>query len=99
VVVERTVVLLPGGMFGPYAPLLFFPMFAAQRRGAQTRAVDWSDIDAIRTLDAEAAVEEVIAQAKPALDGLTPEATLVVGKSLGSMAAPRSPPAPLRPSG
>jgi len=88
VIVERTVVLLPGGMFGPYAPLLFFPMFAAQRRGAQTRAVDWFDMVRIRTLDAEAAVDEIIAQVKPALDGLAPEATLVVGKSLGSMAAP-----------
>ena len=87
-VIERTVVLLPGGMFGPYAPLLFFPMFAAQRRGAQTKAVDWSDLATIRTLDPEAVVDEVITQVKPVLDGLVPEATLVVGKSLGSMAAP-----------
>ena len=75
---ERSAVVLPGRMFGPYSPLLFYPTLALQARDVPVRAVHWPESPGT---DAG----WVRAQVEPLLDEVG--ATLIVGKSLGSFAA------------
>jgi hypothetical protein len=80
----RAVVLAPGGNYGPDGPLLMFAAVAAQRRGATLRPVTWDleagDVDAMVTSRVSAAVAE--------LQEAGAAAPVIVGKSLGSAAAP-----------
>ncbi|MFB9237212.1 alpha/beta hydrolase [Plantactinospora siamensis] len=39
--VERNAIVLPGGRYGPYAPLLTYAATAAERRGAHIHPVTW----------------------------------------------------------
>jgi len=80
----RTVVILPGRTFGAYVPQLFFPMFAAMRRGAEPVAVTWpAEVDGVPPARFSS---WVAAQVSPVLRGCDPTTTLVIGKSLGSYA-------------
>jgi len=81
------VVVIPGRNFGPYVPQLFFPMFAAVRRGATAVAVEWSDPGQAEALDGDALVGWVDRQVGPILRGREPRATLLVAKSLGTLAS------------
>jgi hypothetical protein len=78
----RCVVLLPGVRYFSQAPLLWFAREAAQARG-------WSVVEVDERAPAD---EEPFAwmreQAQRALDATDAELTVVVGKSLGSVAAP-----------
>jgi len=78
------VLVLPGRFFGPAAPVTWYPSVVAQRRGAEVHRVEWPDGAPIST--APGVVEWVAAVAEPALDELA-EPGLVIGKSLGSLAA------------
>ena len=70
-------VILPGRMFGPFSPLLFYPLLALQARDVPVRAVHWPE-------PVETGAAWVRAQVEPILDEVG--ATLIVGKSLGSYA-------------
>jgi hypothetical protein len=83
----RTVVVLPGRTFGPFVPQLFFPMFAAMRRGAEPVAVEWRDLDTLAELAPDRYASWVRPQVEPVLSNLDPASTIVIGKSLGSYAA------------
>ena len=83
----RTVVVLPGRNYGPYVPQVFFPMFAALRRGADPQIVNWRDLELLDGLDLSAIPAWVAGQIEPGLRGLDPRSTVVIGKSLGSHAA------------
>lgn len=85
---QRTVIVLPGRNYGAYVPQLFFPMTAAQRRGARVHAVAWQGIDALDKLALDEIAGWVAAQVGPVLAECDPASTLVIGKSLGSYAAP-----------
>jgi hypothetical protein len=78
----RCVVLLPGVRYFSQAPLLWFAREAAQARG-------WSVVEVEERAPAD---QEPFAwmreQAQRALDASDAELTVVVGKSLGSVAAP-----------
>jgi hypothetical protein len=80
----RAVVLAPGGNYGPDGPLLMFAAVATQRRGASPHPVTWdleaSDVDAMVCSRVSAAVVE--------LQEAGTAAPVIVGKSLGSAAAP-----------
>jgi pimeloyl-ACP methyl ester carboxylesterase len=78
----RCVVLLPGVRYFSQAPLLWFAREAAQARG-------WSvvEVDERAPGDQEP-FEWMRGQARRALDATDAELTVVVGKSLGSAAAP-----------
>jgi hypothetical protein len=80
----RAVLLAPGGNYGPDGPLLMFGGAAAEQRGASLRAVTWDldadDVDAMVTARVSAAVAELEAAGTPA--------PVIIGKSLGSSAAP-----------
>ena len=78
----RCVVLLPGVRYFSQAPLLWFAREAAQARG-------WSvvEVDERAPSDQEP-FEWMHEQARRALEAADAELTVVVGKSLGSAAAP-----------
>src|SRR5262245_37369984 len=83
---DRTAVVIPGRMYGPHAPLLFYAASAAQARGAKARSLHWtppSDVDSTR------AGEWVRGQVAPVLDEVTATGAppLVIAKSLGTYAA------------
>lgn len=85
---QRTVVILPGRSYGAYVPQLFFPMLAAQRRGAEVRALEWERLEELDTIKLDKIARWVSAQVKPVLQKCDPASTVVIGKSLGSYAAP-----------
>jgi hypothetical protein len=77
----RCAVLLPGARYPSQAPLLWFAREAAQARG-------WSVIEIDeRAPDDEDQFEWMRGQAKRGLAATRAELTVVVGKSLGSVAA------------
>ncbi|HXZ73212.1 MAG TPA: hypothetical protein VEH31_20375 [Streptosporangiaceae bacterium] len=86
--VGRSAVLAPGGNYGADGPLLMYARFAVERRGGATRPVSWdlrpgAGISQQRgqvACQVVAAVEEIAAA--------TGTAPVVIGKSLGSLAAP-----------
>jgi pimeloyl-ACP methyl ester carboxylesterase len=84
----RSAIVAPGGGYGPDGPLLMYARLAVQGRGGQVRPIVWelsrgSDFSQQRLRVAsqvESAVEEMTAA--------TGAAPVVIGKSLGSLAAP-----------
>jgi hypothetical protein len=78
---DRCAVILSGARYSSQAPLLWFAREAAQARG-------WSvvELDA-RAPDHEDQFEWMRGQAERALTATSAELTVVVGKSLGSVAA------------
>jgi hypothetical protein len=84
----RSAVLAPGANYGADGPLLMYAGLAVQRRGGRTRPIAWdlprtSDISQLRgrvASQVESAIDEMMAAA-----GTAP---VVIGKSLGSLAAP-----------
>jgi hypothetical protein len=81
-------VLAPGANNNTDVPLLTYARLAAERRGASVRVVSW-DIAQGRGFDRHR--EMVAAKVAAAVDELTSAtgaAPLVIGKSLGSLAAP-----------
>ncbi len=85
---SRRALVVPGGQYGPYAPLLMFAADAAERRGAVVDHVEWSNRGAALELS-EAELEAwVIGQVSPQLPlGVAGSGLLFVGKSLGTHAA------------
>jgi hypothetical protein len=82
----RTVLVVPGRMYGPYAPLLFYAAWAAEVRGAKVRSLHWTPPS---NLDPGGTAEWVHGQVGPVLDEVTETGgpPLVIGKSLGSYVA------------
>ena len=83
----RSAVLAPGGGYGPDKPLLMFARYAVERRGGQAHAVTWQ----LPKDDDGQLHERVAAQVAAVVDEVTAatgSAPVVIGKSLGSMAAP-----------
>jgi len=84
----RSAVLAPGGNYGTDGPLLMYARLAVERRGGRAHPVAWelpedSDFSELR--------QRVAFQAGAAVDAMTAAtgaAPVVVGKSLGSLAAP-----------
>jgi hypothetical protein len=78
---ERCAVLLPGVRYFSQAPLLWFAREAAQARGWSVVEVDE------RAPDGQDPFEWMLGQAERALAATSAELTVVIGKSLGSVAA------------
>jgi pimeloyl-ACP methyl ester carboxylesterase len=88
---ERTAVVVPGGRYGPYIPLLWYAADAARARGARVRSLKWTppaDLFAGRQPGPKAPAW-VHGQVGPVLDEVTEAGgpPLVIGKSLGTYAA------------
>jgi hypothetical protein len=84
---DRGAVLIPGFLFGPYQPLLFYGFLAAQARGAKVEPIDWNPVESLG-VDAPPAVRHawVRDQVAPVLDRLA-DRPVLIGKSLGTYAA------------
>jgi hypothetical protein len=85
---DRSAVILPGRLLGPYQPLLLYGAMAATARGAKAKFVDWQpspSIDPSVTTSSErqAYVLEQVAEVLDQLAG----PPLLIGKSLGTYAA------------
>ena len=78
---DRCAVLLPGVRYFSQAPLLWFAREAAQARGWSVVEVDE------RAPDGEDPFEWMLGQTERALAATSAELTVVIGKSLGSVAA------------
>jgi hypothetical protein len=85
----RRAVVLPGRMYGPHAPLLFYAGEALQARGAAVEVVDWRPPAAWDPPNEPTSTERhawVLGEAGPVLDRQAGK-PLLVGKSLGSFGA------------
>jgi hypothetical protein len=82
----RTAVVVPGRLFGPYSPLLFYAAWAAQVRGAKVRSLHWTPPGELAD---DARAGWVHGQLRPVLDEVTETGgpPLVIGKSLATYAA------------
>jgi pimeloyl-ACP methyl ester carboxylesterase len=84
----RSAVVAPGGGYGADGPLLMFARLAVQGRGGQVRSVAW---DLPKDSDFSGERLAVASQVESAVDKVTAAtgaAPVVIGKSLGSLAAP-----------
>jgi hypothetical protein len=81
----RSAILAPGGNYGADGPLLMYARLAVQRRGGNVHPIAWEfsegrDFRQQVASQVESAVDEVVVA--------TGAAPVVIGKSLGSLAAP-----------
>lgn len=84
----RSAVLAPGGNYGPDGPLLMYAGLAVRRRDGRIRTIAW---DLPGTSDLGQLRGRVAAQVAAAIDEMTAAtgaAPVIIGKSLGSLAAP-----------
>jgi hypothetical protein len=80
---SRTVIVLPGGQYGPASPLPMYAADAAERRGADVVRVWWNEPDRPLTLTEPERGSWVLPQATKAVESVTGD-VLLIGKSLGS---------------
>jgi len=89
---RRVAVVLPGRTYGPHAPLPRYATDAAEARGARPHPVCWAPPENAPELTTDELGAWACAEAAPVLDGVAARfpagGTLVIGKSLGSYAAP-----------
>jgi hypothetical protein len=87
----RAALVIPGGMYGPHAPLLMYASEAARLRAASVHPLMWGRPHEPRRLDPLARGPWVLTDVVPALDRLAEErpgaAPLLIGKSLGTYAS------------
>lgn len=84
----RSAIVAPGGGYGPDGPLLMYARLAVERRGGLVHPVVW---ELPRGSDFSRQRLRVASQVGSAVDELTAAAgaaPVVIGKSLGSLAAP-----------
>jgi len=87
--IDRAAVLAPGGSYSTDGPLLMYAGLAVERRGGYARRIVWApplpgwsaETPALVAAQVAAAIDETVAAT-----GVT--APVVIGKSLGSLAAP-----------
>lgn len=79
----RAAILAPGGNYSADGPLLMFGGAAAEERGASVTPLSWGPLDDLDDGKVHARVEAIVTKA---VDGLGPD-TVIMGKSLGSVAA------------
>ncbi|MGO8959275.1 MAG: hypothetical protein ACLQFR_18190 [Streptosporangiaceae bacterium] len=84
---DRSAILAPGGNNNAEVPLLTYAKLAAERRGALVRVISW---DLSRGQGISQHREMVTSKIAAAVEELTAAGArpLVIGKSLGSLAAP-----------
>ncbi len=84
----RPAVLAPGGNYGADGPLLMFARLAVQRRGGVTRSIVWAPLSEDSSEGQQRAmVASLVASAIDEIAAATGTAPVVIGKSLGSLAA------------
>jgi hypothetical protein len=85
----RAAVLAPGGGYSTDGPLLMYAGLAVERRGGYTRRIVWVLPESERLADSRAwVVAQVAAAVEETVAASGGPAPVVIGKSLGSLAAP-----------
>jgi predicted alpha/beta-hydrolase family hydrolase len=87
-VTSRSAILAPGGNNSVDVPVLMFARLAVQRRGGHAHPIMWEFAEG---RDIASHRQRVVSQVESAVDELTAAtgtAPVIVGKSLGSLAAP-----------
>jgi hypothetical protein len=84
----RSAVVAPGGNNNADVPLLMYAALAARRRGASVRVITWKLAEGQGIGEQREMVASMVAEAVDELASGTGAAPLVIGKSLGSLAAP-----------
>ena len=84
----RSAIVAPGGGYGPDGPLLMYARLAVQSRGGRVRPIRW---ELARDADLSLQRQRVASQVESAVEEMTAAtgaAPVLIGKSLGSLAAP-----------
>jgi hypothetical protein len=84
----RSAIVAPGGNYGADGPLLMYAGLAVQRRGGRTRPVVWELSEGSGLSQQRARVVSQVAAAVDEMTAAMGAAPVVIGKSLGSLAAP-----------
>ena len=85
----RAAVLAPGGSYSTDGPLLMYAGLAVERRGGHVHRIVWAPDFPKRLADSHAWVAaQVAAAVDETVEGTGVAAPVVIGKSLGSLAAP-----------
>jgi len=84
----RSAVLAPGGNNSAEVPLLMYARLAAERRGALVRVIAWDLVQGGGVSQQREMVASKVSAAVEELTAAAGAAPLVIGKSLGSLAAP-----------
>ena len=79
--------MAPGEYYGADGPLLMYAGLAVERRGGQARAVSWQLGDGMGVSQRRERVAAQVATAVDEMTVTTGAAPVVIGKSLGSLAA------------
>jgi len=85
---DRSAILAPGANYGVDGPLLMYAGLAVQRRGGRTRPIVWELSGASDFSQLRGRVESQVASAIDEIVATTGAAPVVIGKSVGSLAAP-----------
>src|SRR5579859_2591113 len=83
----RSAVLAPGGNYGADGPLLMYAGLAVERRGGQARAISWQLGGGLGVTQQRERVGAQVAAAVDEMTVTTGTAPVLIGKSLGSLAA------------
>jgi predicted alpha/beta-hydrolase family hydrolase len=84
----RSAILAPGGNYGPDGPLLMYARLAVQRRGGHVHPIAWELSGGSEFSEQRRRVASQVEAAVDELTTATQAASMVIGKSLGSLAAP-----------
>lgn len=80
--------MAPGGHYSADGPLLMYARFAVQRRGGRTRPIVWEFTEGSGFGQQRGRVAAQVTSAVEEMTAATGAAPVVIGKSLGSLAAP-----------
>jgi hypothetical protein len=81
-------VVAPGQWYSTDGPLLMYAALAVERRGGLVRRITWTDPDFASAGEERAWVVSQVSEAVDAMSATIGAAPVVIGKSLGSLAAP-----------
>jgi hypothetical protein len=84
----RSAILAPGANYGADGPLLMYARLAVHRRGGRTHPVVWELSERSGLSQQRARVASQVTLAIDEMTAATGTAPVVIGKSLGSLAAP-----------
>jgi hypothetical protein len=87
---DRSAVVAPGGNYGPDGPLLMYARLAVERRGGRAHRIEWQ-MDPSGGVDFSQLRAMVNAQVASLVDEVTAATgtpPVIIGKSLGTLAAP-----------
>jgi hypothetical protein len=85
---SRSAILAPGGNYGADGPLLMYARLAVERRGGRTHPIAWRLPGNLGSGQQRERVASQVTSAIEEMAATTAAAPVVIGKSLGSLAAP-----------